>query len=207
MEENTFWALQRAQHVSEEADAAHFWWPSVSILIVISCWHCCLFFHCWAASGETWSGVRAASAWGPQRKAQQVLILSQGSTLLGPCNIGPGKIEVGAIWPISTIASEFRSFPGFTSYYRRFVEGWRLPCIGLWLSVVEPNPPRRLISIFPSVGAMSVTRALKHWKVSSPPHQCWLMQTSLFHSFWRSMQAMVAWTQSFLSLRQARWGR
>uniref|UniRef100_A0A8P4KLL6 Gypsy retrotransposon integrase-like protein 1 n=1 Tax=Dicentrarchus labrax TaxID=13489 RepID=A0A8P4KLL6_DICLA len=36
----------------------------------------------------------------------------------------PGKIDVVANWPIPTTASELRSFLGFASYYRRFVEGF-----------------------------------------------------------------------------------
>ena len=36
----------------------------------------------------------------------------------------PGKVEVVANWPIPTSASELRSFLGFASYYRRFVEGF-----------------------------------------------------------------------------------
>uniref|UniRef100_A0A8P4FZU9 ribonuclease H n=2 Tax=Dicentrarchus labrax TaxID=13489 RepID=A0A8P4FZU9_DICLA len=36
----------------------------------------------------------------------------------------PGKIEVVANWPIPTTASELRSFLGFASYYRCFLEGF-----------------------------------------------------------------------------------
>lgn len=36
----------------------------------------------------------------------------------------PGKIDVVANWPTPTTASELRSFLGFASYYRRFVEGF-----------------------------------------------------------------------------------
>lgn len=36
----------------------------------------------------------------------------------------PGKIEVVANWPTPTFATELRSFLGFASYYRRFVQGF-----------------------------------------------------------------------------------
>lgn len=36
----------------------------------------------------------------------------------------PSKIEVVANWPTPTMATELRSFLGFASYYRRFVEGF-----------------------------------------------------------------------------------
>lgn len=36
----------------------------------------------------------------------------------------PGKIDVVANWPTPSTASELRSFLGFASYYRRFVEGF-----------------------------------------------------------------------------------
>lgn len=36
----------------------------------------------------------------------------------------PGKVDVVAQWPRPTSVGELRSFLGFASYYRRFVEGF-----------------------------------------------------------------------------------
>lgn len=49
----------------------------------------------------------------------------------------PGKIEVVANWPIPTTASELRSFLGFASYYRRFVEGFAKLAAPLHRAVAE----------------------------------------------------------------------
>jgi len=49
----------------------------------------------------------------------------------------PGKIEVVANWPSPTTASELRSFLGFASYYRRFVEGFAKLAAPLHRAVAE----------------------------------------------------------------------
>lgn len=49
----------------------------------------------------------------------------------------PRKIEVVANWPIPTTASELRSFLGFGSYYRRFVEGFAELAVPLHKVVAE----------------------------------------------------------------------
>lgn len=49
----------------------------------------------------------------------------------------PGKIEVVANWPCPTTASELRSFLGFASYYRRFVEGFAKLAAPLHRAVAE----------------------------------------------------------------------
>ena len=52
-------------------------------------------------------------------------------------SIDPGKIEVVANWPIPATASELRSFLGFASYYRRFVEGFAKLAAPLHRAVAE----------------------------------------------------------------------
>uniref|UniRef100_A0AAQ4RQJ6 Reverse transcriptase/retrotransposon-derived protein RNase H-like domain-containing protein n=1 Tax=Gasterosteus aculeatus aculeatus TaxID=481459 RepID=A0AAQ4RQJ6_GASAC len=49
----------------------------------------------------------------------------------------PGKIEVVANWPITTTTVELRSFLGFASYYRRFVEGFAKLAAPLHRAVAE----------------------------------------------------------------------
>ena len=48
-----------------------------------------------------------------------------------------GKIEVVANWPVPTTVSELRSFLGFASYYRRFVEGFAKLAAPLHKTVAE----------------------------------------------------------------------
>lgn len=49
----------------------------------------------------------------------------------------PAKIEVVANWPFPATASELRSFLGFASYYRRFVEGFAKLAAPLHRAVAE----------------------------------------------------------------------
>ncbi|KAK7916079.1 hypothetical protein WMY93_011840 [Mugilogobius chulae] len=54
----------------------------------------------------------------------------------------PGKIDVVANWPIPSTALELRSFLGFASYYRRFVEGFAKLAAPLHRRVAELSGKR-----------------------------------------------------------------
>ncbi|KAI2668517.1 Retrovirus-related Pol polyprotein from transposon 17.6 [Labeo rohita] len=58
----------------------------------------------------------------------------------------PGKVEAVAQWPRPTNVSELRSFLGFASYYRRFVEGFAklaAPLHRLVAQLANPKPLKR----------------------------------------------------------------
>lgn len=74
----------------------------------------------------------------------------------------PGKIEAVAKYPRPSHVSELRSFLGFASYYRRFVEGFTKPhCIAWLFKSLVPKP--RNHQKFPCLlcGQGNVSRALK----------------------------------------------
>uniref|UniRef100_A0A8C1Z3K3 Reverse transcriptase/retrotransposon-derived protein RNase H-like domain-containing protein n=1 Tax=Cyprinus carpio TaxID=7962 RepID=A0A8C1Z3K3_CYPCA len=55
----------------------------------------------------------------------------------------PGKIEAVSQWPQPTSVAELRSFLGFASYYRRFVEGFARLAAPLHRLVAELATPKR----------------------------------------------------------------
>ncbi len=54
----------------------------------------------------------------------------------------PGKIEAVSQWPCPTSVAELRSFLGFVSYYRRFVEGFARLAVPLHMLVAELATPK-----------------------------------------------------------------
>lgn len=54
----------------------------------------------------------------------------------------PGKIEAVSQWPLPTSVTELRSFLGFASYYRRFVEGFARLAAPLHRLVTELANPK-----------------------------------------------------------------
>lgn len=63
----------------------------------------------------------------------------------------PGKVEAVAQWPCPTSVAELRSFLGFASYYRRFVEGFAklaAPLHRLVAQLASPKRPKRGVQEF-----------------------------------------------------------
>ncbi len=63
----------------------------------------------------------------------------------------PGKVEAVAHWPRPTSVAELRSFLGFASYYRRFVEGFAklaAPLHRLVAQLADPKRPKRGVQEF-----------------------------------------------------------
>ena len=115
----------------------------------------------------------------------------------------PDKISVVAEWKRPAKVTELRSFLGFASYYRRFVErfaGLAAPLQSLVgkLQGSRKKPGPRVPGPFQQYWDESCEQAFQQLKkrLVSTPSECWGLLTLPSHSGWRLTPAIKDWEQS-----------